>query len=95
MAVDQESATRGQFRQCLEKLKHDMDQKCFAPPFCLPANVTSQQITDIVCKWLEDNPGNRHYTARGAVFSALGDPFPCLEETDIRDARMQYFDLKK
>lgn len=30
-------------------------------PFCVNENVTLQQLRDVVCKWLVNNPSRRHY----------------------------------
>jgi len=45
--------------------------------FCINKNVTSGQVRDIVLKWLEDNPQNRHFGASGLVAASLFVAFPC------------------
>ncbi len=47
---------------------------CF-PPF--PNTVTRGQLTDIVKRWLEQHPENRHLGAAGLVTAALSEAFPC------------------
>lgn len=44
---------------------------------CIPENVTLAQLSDVVVKWLEDNPGQRHFTAVSLVASILTETFPC------------------
>lgn len=44
---------------------------------CRPHGVTSDQIRDVVTKWLRDNPNYRHLAAAGLVANALEDGFPC------------------
>lgn len=44
--------------------------------YCLP-EVNTQQVYDIVKKWLEENPEVRHYGAYGLVAAALQEAFPC------------------
>jgi hypothetical protein len=44
---------------------------------CLPENATLGQITDVVCKYLKDNPTMRHFTASSLTDIALREAFPC------------------
>ena len=45
--------------------------------FCAPSKVTKGQVRDIVVKWLEDNPAQRHYMAPSLIASALSEAYPC------------------
>ena len=44
---------------------------------CSPEASTMTQITDVVCKFLKDNPKVRHYGAAAVVQTALETAFPC------------------
>ena len=44
---------------------------------CLPANVSVQQITDVVKKYLDDNPTVLHYSAHSIIRRVLSSTFPC------------------
>jgi hypothetical protein len=45
--------------------------------FCVPANSTMGQTTDVVKKWLADHPQFRHHTAPSLVQAALVEAYPC------------------
>jgi hypothetical protein len=45
--------------------------------FQSPKNVTSGQLSDVVLKYLEDNPQLRHYSGNSLVSAALAQSFPC------------------
>ncbi len=45
--------------------------------FCAPAGVTMGQDRDVVVRWLEKNPAQRHGDAAPLVIAALQDAFPC------------------
>ncbi|WP_153100306.1 Rap1a/Tai family immunity protein [Paraburkholderia hayleyella] len=45
--------------------------------FCLPPNVRSQQLTDVVRKYISDNPQVSSYNASTAISLGLGKAFPC------------------
>jgi hypothetical protein len=47
------------------------------PLFCIPQGVTVEQVTDVVKKYLTDNPVQRHYTASSTAIKALELAFPC------------------
>lgn len=49
----------------------------FKPYLCLPDKVTAEQVTDVTCKYFEDHPERRHYTAGGSTMKALREAFPC------------------
>jgi hypothetical protein len=44
---------------------------------CMPAEVTGQQLRDVVLEFLRDNPAKRHLAAAVLVAKALSDAFPC------------------
>ena len=44
---------------------------------CAPANVTAGQLADVVLKYLQDHPEERHKAAVGLVATALINAFPC------------------
>jgi hypothetical protein len=45
--------------------------------FCPPNGVTIGQLSDIVKKWLVDNPQHRHFVADSLLVAALSEAFPC------------------
>ncbi len=45
--------------------------------FCVPEDVSNEQIGDLVTKYLDDNPETRHHPARGLIHNALKDAYPC------------------
>lgn len=45
--------------------------------FCPHQNVSTGQARDIVCKYLAENPADRHLTASYSVSMALNGEFPC------------------
>ena len=46
-------------------------------PLCLPTNATAGQLTDVVIRYLETRPDQRHYAAASVVWTALTESFPC------------------
>lgn len=44
---------------------------------CLPAEVTSGQMTDVFCKSLSEHPERRHFTAASLLEAAFAEAFPC------------------
>lgn len=46
-------------------------------PYCQPQNVTLEQATDVVCKYLRNKPEVRHFGGAGIVQNALREAFPC------------------
>jgi hypothetical protein len=44
---------------------------------CPPTNITAGQLTDIIRKHLEDNPGSRHYSADSIIANKLTAMWPC------------------
>jgi hypothetical protein len=44
---------------------------------CLPEESTWQQTVDVVKRWLNLHPEERHYAASGNVTKALAAAFPC------------------
>jgi hypothetical protein len=47
-----------------------------ARSFCTPTQVTVGQVTDVVCKYLADNPQHRHYGGALLVVHAIAEAFP-------------------
>lgn len=45
--------------------------------FCAPERMQAGQLTDVVRKWLTDNPKHRHKAAASLVLGALQENFPC------------------
>ena len=45
--------------------------------FCPPKDITRMQTTEIVKKWLNDNPSNRNFVASFLVAAALSEAWPC------------------
>ena len=45
--------------------------------FQIPAQVTGDQVRDVVKRFLEQNPALRHFNAANLSASALSDAFPC------------------
>lgn len=44
---------------------------------CMPNNVTTGQLRDMVRNYLNNNPAERHYTAHSIVREVLASVFPC------------------
>ena len=44
---------------------------------CVPRNVETGQVTDVVKQFLASHPGQRHLPAEGLVGAALQEAFPC------------------
>lgn len=51
---------------------HDVE-----PLTCVPSTVTVDQLSEVVIKYLRNNPQNRHLPARGLVMIAIRNAFPC------------------
>lgn len=47
--------------------------------FCVPDQVYSTQLSDIVKKYLENNPKNRHWSAAMLSRYALVEAYPCAK----------------
>ena len=41
----------------------------------IPNGVTTEQVQEIIFKWLEDNPENRHFDMPMIAWAALGDAY--------------------
>lgn len=52
------------------------DAKTMTAP-CPGKGVTSEQITDVVIKWIDDHPEKRDLPAPYIVMKSLNDAFPC------------------
>jgi hypothetical protein len=46
---------------------------------CIPPSATLQQLTEIVKKYLEDNPEKWHFRLSGTFIIAINTAFPCKE----------------
>jgi hypothetical protein len=44
---------------------------------CLPQGVTNGQMVDVICKFLRDNPAERHKLGSDLTMNALVTAFPC------------------
>ena len=44
---------------------------------CLPKGVRSDQIRDVACKYLVDNPAIRHWPAADVVLESAAAAWPC------------------
>ena len=44
---------------------------------CMSENVTLGQVTDVVTRWLANNPEKRQYAANSLTAYALSEAFPC------------------
>lgn len=44
---------------------------------CTPSNATREQVNDVVCRFVEDHPADRHYPASLLVLTAMANAFPC------------------
>jgi hypothetical protein len=63
------------------------------PFYCPPSSATSEQLKDIVCKKLRDEPEKRHHDGATVVESALIASFPCLEAAELHDRQMELLRL--
>jgi hypothetical protein len=45
--------------------------------YCAPKGATIQQIADLYCKYLQDNPAQRQLTAVGLLDAAIKTAWPC------------------
>lgn len=45
--------------------------------FCLPGNVTLGQMSDLVIKYMNENPAQLHKSADSIAVSAISKDFPC------------------
>jgi len=45
--------------------------------YCIPDGVTQGQAADIVVRYLEDNPSDRHFSAAYLVRAAFLKAYPC------------------
>ncbi|MGR3524891.1 MAG: Rap1a/Tai family immunity protein [Paracoccaceae bacterium] len=44
---------------------------------CVPADASNQQLRDVAIQYLEQNPASRHLPARGLIWQAYLEAFPC------------------
>lgn len=45
--------------------------------YCKPRKATLGQLVDITCKWLKENPAQRHRPAALVANMALAEAYPC------------------
>lgn len=53
------------------------DEMGAKPVVCLPNSVMSGQVIDVVCRYLEQNPETRHWSAAYQAHNALVKAWPC------------------
>ena len=53
------------------------DNSIYGFRFCVPQQATRGQLSDVVSKWLEQNPGKRHFSASSLIALAFQEAFPC------------------
>ncbi len=46
---------------------------------CVPSDASNQQLRDVAMQYLEQNPASRHLPARGLIWQAYLEAFPCDE----------------
>lgn len=46
-------------------------------PYCVPEQMTNKQANDVVHKYLQDTPSDRHMPNSSLVLSAMEKAFPC------------------
>ena len=52
--------------------------------FCSPDNITAGQVSDMVKKYLDNNPSTRHKTAESLINEALKQVWPCANRGGTR-----------
>jgi hypothetical protein len=45
--------------------------------FCVPEGATGEQLLDVVCTYVQDNPQHRHYAGSVLVWAGISAAFPC------------------
>src|SRR5271166_3686644 len=50
--------------------------------FCIPEDVTTEELERVVVKWLKDHPDKLRITAANLVFLAFVDAFKCKGDRD-------------
>ena len=68
----------------IDSIENAVSSDLMAPTFCIPPGnqVTTEQITAIVAKFLEEHPEDRHLQGAAIVSAAATDAFPCENQTD-------------
>ena len=68
----------------IDSLENAVSSGLMAPTFCIPPGnqVTTEQITAIVAKFLKEHPEKRHLLGAAIVSAAATDAFPCENQTD-------------
>lgn len=44
---------------------------------CIPEGVPAKQVVDILCKYVDENPKDRHLSGDYMVILSLSESFPC------------------
>lgn len=70
--VEQSLSCFGYFRGLVDGMNWALSKS-----FCIPADVTYQQMTDIVLKYMRDNPEVRHWGMPAIYAWVAGFSFPC------------------
>ena len=47
------------------------------PRICAVGDISNHQITDVVRRYFEIHPEDRHYSAASSIYVALSQAFPC------------------
>lgn len=50
--------------------------------FCIPEDVTTEELERVVVKWLKDHPDKLRVTAANLVLLAFADAYKCKEDRD-------------
>jgi hypothetical protein len=59
------------------KMTGDLFDVYVSVTFCSPENVTAGQVSDMVKRYLDNNPSTRHKTAESLINLALKQAWPC------------------
>lgn len=49
-------------------------------PYCLPPKVKLRQAVEVMCKFIEDRPGDRHQYAGYLTVAAFAEAWPCATD---------------
>jgi len=47
------------------------------PTLCIPANLNTIDLSDLLCKYVNDHPEMRQYSSAALAVIAIQDVFPC------------------
>jgi hypothetical protein len=51
---------------------------------CIPPDATIQQVTDVVIRFLENNPDIRDFTGESLTVQALSEKYPCKRPKTVK-----------